>query len=138
MGDPETAVRTLLRAMLAVLLLLGGGAAGWLPAPTEAHEACCCGMPTGSEDTCPCPKPESNRGPSRGACTERQVVVAAQAVRRVEQAQRRKEARPLPLGWEPSVAVNTLATLAMGSLRSVGGRDPDLGQHLARLNALRI
>jgi hypothetical protein len=129
-----SSVRSILRAILAVMLLLGSGAAGWLPM-TEAHEACCCGTPKGIEDTCPCPSPGGSRGTSRGACTERQVVVAAQVASQSEKAQRRLESRPEPEGWELSRAVSCRET---GVVFTVRGRDPDLGRHLARLDTLRI
>jgi hypothetical protein len=129
-------VRSILRAILTVMLLLGGVGGDWALAGDRAaapHE-CCCGMvPGGMDDPCPCPKPEGNRTPLRGACTERQVV-AAQAARRNEQGERRIEPRPEPVGWARStsdVAENV-------PFPTQGGRDPDLGRHLARLNTLRI
>ncbi|GLH66165.1 hypothetical protein [Geothrix edaphica] len=129
-------MRTILRAILAVALLLGGWGGDWVLAGSRAAQShdCCCGtMPSGMEDPCPCPKPEGNRTPLRGACTERQAV-AAQAVRRSEQGERRTEPRPEPSGWARStsdVAENL-------PIPTQGGRDPDLGRHLARLNTLRI
>jgi hypothetical protein len=87
------------------------------------------------EDPCPCPKPDTNRTPQRGACTERQTV-AAQAAREAEQGERRAEPRPEPAGWTGSAAseVAACATASAGAR----GRDPDLGRHLARLSTFRI
>jgi hypothetical protein len=130
-------VRTILRAILAVALLLGGWGGDWALAGAQTaaqpHDCCCGTVPSGMEDPCPCPKPEGNRTPLRGACTERQVV-SAQAARRSEQGERRTEPRPEPIGWARStsdVAENL-------PIPTQGGRDPDLGRHLARLNTLRI
>ncbi len=128
-------VRSILRAMLAVVLLLGSGAGNWLPVATQAHESCCCGTPASAEDTCPCPKPEGNRTPLRGACTERQAVVATQAAeRKAEQGQRRAEPRPEPLSWTLAQADEA----SSASCTHTGSRDPDLGRHLARLGTFRI
>lgn len=128
-------VRSILRAILAVALLLGSGAAEWAaPVPGQAHECCCGTVPASIEDSCPCPKPEGNRGPQRSTCTERQVVVATQAVRRGEPGPRRTEPRPEPTSW----AALGDAAVAVGFAPRSLGRDPDLGQHLARLGAFRI
>ena len=130
-------MRTILRAILAVALLLGGVGGDWALAggpAAPAHE-CCCGMvPGGMDDPCPCPKPEGNRTPQRGACAERQVVVAPSA-RRVEQGARRTEPRPEPAGW---ARVASEAGAATRPISAEGGRDPDLGRHLAGLSLLRI
>ncbi|HEY3399628.1 MAG TPA: hypothetical protein VGK03_03265 [Geothrix sp.] len=130
-------MRTILRAILAVALLLGGWGGDWALAGSRAaqpHDCCCGAMPSGPEDPCPCPKPESNRTPQRGACTERQVV-ATQAARRAEHGARRTEPRPEPVGWARTEAD---APEAIAISISTGGRDPDLGRHLARLSAFRI
>ncbi|NWJ42233.1 MAG: hypothetical protein HXX12_14815 [Geothrix sp.] len=126
-------MRSILRAILAVVLLLGGGAGDW--APAQAPHTCCCGTPSGIEDSCPCPKPEGNRGPSRGACPDRQTVVAPQvSLRRNQQAQRRTEPRPEPTQWaEARVASDATAPRPL-----VQGRDPDLGRQLAHLGTFRI
>ena len=128
-------VRTILRAILSLPLLLGGGVGDWAPAAPLGHESCCCGMAAGGEDRCPCPKPDANRTPSRGSCADRQTSVATQAtLRRSEQGQRRTEARPEPATWAratESAAIEAVATPARG-------RDPDLGRHLARLSTFRI
>ena len=128
-------MRSILRAIFAVVLLLGGGAGDWAPgtATALAHQACCCGVPSGVEDSCPCPKPEGNRGPSRSLCSERGTVVATVAVRRT-QAEPRTEARPEPAAW--TRASQTLAS--EGVPAPARGRDPDLGRHLARLQTFRI
>lgn len=126
-------MRLILRAMLAAVLLLGGGVADW--SPGQGHEACCCGEPTGVEDTCPCPKPEGNRTPLRGACADRQVVGATQvAQRRSGQGQRRHEPRPEPTTWAKSAGFRQLVS----HIEAQPGRAPDLGQHLARLSTFRI
>jgi len=129
-------VRLILRAIFAIVLLLGGGAGDWAPASAAAlaHHACCCGMPSGVEDSCPCPKPEGNRGP-RGACSERQAPAVQAASRQAEQGQqRRTEPRPEPAGW-----VRTACTAPEGlALPAARGRDPDLGRHLAHLSTFRI
>jgi len=136
-GSGGFSVRSILRAILTVALLLGGVGGDWVLAGDQTASApheCCCGMvPGGMGDTCPCPKPEGNRTPLRGACAERQVV-AAQAARRSEQGERRTEPRPEPIGWADSTSdsAESLSTLIEV------GRDPDLGRHLARLNTLRI
>lgn len=131
-------MRTILRAILAVALLLGGVGGDWALAggrtAAQPHECCCGTMPSGMEDSCPCPKPDGNRAPQRGACAERQVVVAP-AARRAEQGARRTEPRPEPAGWARA-ASGTEATITHASAR--GGRDPDLGRHLASLSAFRI
>jgi hypothetical protein len=131
-------VRNVLRAILAFALLLGSGAVDWTPGQEPTHESCCCGTPVGAEDSCPCPKPENgpegNRGPARGACGERQAVVAVRASR-AEQAQRRRESDPVPAGWVDSSLV---VSLVDGSSFTPHGRDPDLGRHLATLNTLLI
>lgn len=129
-------MRTILRAILSVALLLGSGLIDWTPAGAQVapHECCCCGDAAGMGDTCPCPKPESNRGPQRGACTERQTVVALKATRS-EQGQRRTEARPEPASW---AIASTDGDPGPAITDPTGGRDPDLGRHLARLSAFRI
>jgi hypothetical protein len=128
-------VRSILRAILAFMLLLGSGAGNWLPVSAQAHESCCCGTPASAEDTCPCPKPESNRTPLRGTCSERQTVVASQvAERKAEQGQRRTEPRPEPLSWALAQIDETASAFCIHA----SGRDPDLGQHLARLGTFRI
>jgi hypothetical protein len=127
-------VRNVLRAILAFALLLGSGAADWAPGHEPAHEACCCGTPAGVEDSCPCPKPEGNRGPAAGACSERQSVVAVRAPR-AEQAQQRRESSPVPAGW---VAARLVVRAEDGTSLGPRDRDPDLGRHLARLHTLRI
>lgn len=127
-------VRSILRAILAIALLLGSGAGDWLPA-AQAHESCCCGTPANMEDSCPCPKPEGNRTPLRGACAERRDVVAPQASgRKAAQGQRRMEPRPEPVSW--TLALSDEA--ASMPRTHEGGRDPDLGRHLARLGIFRI
>lgn len=131
-------MRTILRAILAVALLLGGVGGDWAlagdPAASAPHECCCGMMPGGMEDTCPCPKPEGNRTPQRGACAERQVVVAP-AARRAEQGDRRTEPRPEPVRWARTTVGAVTAILPVSA---EGGRDPDLGRHLAGLSLLRI
>jgi len=126
-------LRSLLRAMVAVVLLLGSLGGDWAPATTAARHACCCGMPSGVEDSCPCPKPEGNRTP-RGACSERQAPVVQAASRQAEQGQRRTEPRPEPAGWARAGAAEP-ERLALPAAR---GRDPDLGRHLAHLSSFRI
>ena len=128
-------VRSFLRTILAVVLLLGSGAGDWAQTPTPAHESCCCGTPAGAEDRCPCPKPEGNRGPQRGACAERQSVVALQAARRSEQGQRRTEPRPEPATW---LARNVDTPAGLPFLAVHHGRDPDLVRHLAGLGTFQI
>ena len=126
-------LRILLRTILTVVLLLGSGAGDW--APVAAHECCCGAVPAGVEDSCPCPKPESNRSSSRGVCSERQVVVATPAARRAEQARKRMEPRPEPQAWaNVAVAVRTEPLSEVTGW----GREPDLGRHLAQLNTFRI
>lgn len=131
-------MRTILRAILAVALLLGGVGGDWALAgdrtAAQPHECCCGMMPGGMDDSCPCPKPEGNRTPQRGACAERQVVVAP-AARRAEQGARRTEPRPEPAGWARAA---TEAGTVLRHVSAEGGRDPDLGRHLARLNTFRI
>ena len=130
-------MRMLLRTILAVVLLLGSGAADWAPlagqAGMPAHESCCCGTPAGAEDSCPCPKPEGNRTPSGSLCVNRTISVAAVAARRT-QAPRKSEPRPEPATWAQAPEVYGLS----GSPAPARGRDPDLGRHLARLNTFRI
>ncbi|MCM2249361.1 MAG: hypothetical protein NDI58_02150 [Geothrix sp.] len=128
-------MRSILRAILAVLLLLGGGAGDWTPAGISAgtHESCCCGTPARAEDRCACPKPEDNRGSTRSLCAERSATVASPAARRTLGA-RRIEPRPEPATWAEAAEVP-------GTTASSGfehGRDPDLGRHLARLSTFRI
>jgi hypothetical protein len=135
-------VRTILRAILAVALLLGSGLADWAPAPVEqtgtcAHESCCCGCcgrPASAEDSCPCPKPEGNRGPAPSQGLNRAVAVAP-AASRCTQGERRVEPRPEPATWAAPADVFGTSHLSGMSAR---GRDPDLGRHLARLNTFRI
>lgn len=135
-------MRLILRAILTVVLLLGSGAGIWAPVQAhESHESCCCGAPTGSqpglgagmEDSCPCPKPEGNRGPASSACTERAAAVAAPTARRA-QGERRTEPRPAPATWAQAAS----SPERTESFPAAEGRDPDLGRHLARLSALRI
>lgn len=129
-------MRSFLRTILAVALLLGSGIADWMPAAAAQPHDCCCGrVPASLEDTCPCPKPEGTRGPQRSTCTERQVVVVAQAARRTEQGQRRREPRPEPTTW---VLAQITDTIESGLYRLCNARDPDLGRHLARLSLFRI
>ena len=131
-------MRTILRAILAVALLLGSGFADWAPVPvqmgTQAHESCCCcGIPAGAEGSCPCPKPEGNRTPSNNPCSNPTISVAPLAVRRT-QGERRTEPRPEPATWAQALDVRELSP----SPAPARGRDPDLGRHLARLNRLLI
>lgn len=127
-------MRSILRAILAIVLLLGGGAGHWVPATALAHQACCCGMPSGVEDRCPCPKPEGNRTPRGASCSERQATVVQAASRQAEQGQRRTEPRPEPAGWA-RMDCTAPESLALPAAR---GRDPDLGRHLALLSTFRI
>ena len=133
-------MRTILRAILAVALLLGSGFGDWAPAPVQsgmcAHESCCCGCcgtPASTEDSCPCPKPEGNRGPAQSLGLNRGVAVALVASR-CAQGERRAEPFPVPAGWAASANVSDIGAPAV----SDRGRDPDLGRHLARLNTFRI
>jgi len=126
-------VRTILRAILTVALLLGSGLGDWAPIQTQAHESCCCGMPAGAEDACPCPKPEGNRTPSSTPCSNPTISAITLAVRRT-QGERRTEPRPEPATWARALDVRELAGLPIAE----PGRDPDLGRHLARLNTFRI
>ena len=130
-------MRTILRAILSVALLLGSGISDWMPAAsqTTSHVSCCCGTPAGMKDSCPCPKPEGNRRPQRNSCTERQTVVATRAARRSEQGQRRTEPRPEPTRW---AVAQDVALIESGDAQLSRGRDPDLGRHLARLSMFRI
>lgn len=129
-------MRLILRTILTFALLLGGGVGDWFQAPgteqAQTHE-CCCGMPAGAEDSCPCPKPEGNRAPSQRLCTDRAAAVVAPAARRA-QAERRIEPRPEPATWAKA-GDSTCVEAAFGAAR---GRDPDLGRHLARLSTFRI
>jgi hypothetical protein len=134
-------VRTILRAILAAALLLGSGFADWAPAPVEqgscAHESSCCGCcgtSAGSEGTCPCPKPEGNRGSAPSPGLNRAVAVAPTASR-CTQGERRIEPRPEPATWAATADAFATGHLSGTSAR---GRDPDLGRHLARLKTFRI
>jgi hypothetical protein len=134
-------VRTILRAILAVALLLGGGLAEFAPAPVQtktccAHESCgcgCCGRPAGAEDRCPCPKPDGSRGPAQSLGLDR--AATAQAPDLSVQGQRRTESRPEPEAWDATAEPSVEGPQSGGTGR---GRDPDLGRHLARLNTFRI
>lgn len=131
-------MRMLLRAILSVALLLGGGLGDWSalgsPATGPAHEACCCGTPAGLPDTCPCPQPDGNRTPTRTTCGERQGAVSLVATQEAAR-QRRVEASPVPrTRATPSLRV---AAARVGPFENQG-RDTDLGRHLARLSLLRI
>ena len=130
-------MRTLLRAILSVALLLGSGVTDWAPASAQvggqAHESCCCGASPGAEDSCPCPKPEGNRNPSPTSCPNRVVAVAVPAARRTL-AERRTEPRPEPATWAETFSVRK----APEPSSQERGRDPDLGRHLARLETFRI
>lgn len=132
-------MRTILRAILAVALLLGGVGGDWALAEArtapQPHDCCCGPVPSGMEDPCPCPKPDSNRAPQRGACAERTSVAAAQAAREAEQGQRRTEPRPEPAGWARAASREAITA---GPVHVEGGRDPDLGRHLAHLSTFRI
>ncbi|MBP1772325.1 MAG: hypothetical protein H6P99_1488 [Holophagaceae bacterium] len=128
-------MRTILRAILAVALLLGGGAGDWtLAQVAQGHEACCCGPAMGAEDACPCPKPEGSQTPSRSQCAPRASEAAVVAERRAQGA-RKVEPRPEPAAWAEATPVAVDAT---GYRAPSGGRDPDLGRHLARLETHRI
>lgn len=130
-------MRILLRAILSVALLLGGGLGDWSALGStelgQGHEACCCGTPAGLPDTCPCPQPDGNRTPTKTACVERQASVSLLAEQQAP-AKRRLEASPVPAGWV-AVAVNPIQSLPTPG---PAGRDVDLGRHLARLSLLRI
>ncbi|MFN7958570.1 MAG: hypothetical protein U0P46_09645 [Holophagaceae bacterium] len=131
-------MRSFLRAMFAVVLLLGGLGGDWAPAAATAAHACCCGtpasLPAGMEDGCPCPKPEGSRTP-RGACTERQAPTVQVVQREAEQGQRRSEPRPEPATWaRPAADLGGSHAFSAASR----GRDPDLGRHLAHLSTFRI
>ena len=129
-------MKSILQVILAFALLLGGGVAEWTPSLNGAasHE-CCCGMAAGGEDACPCPKPERSRTPQPGSCQQRAGAVALQAPRRGEQAQRRVEAAPVPADW---AATQPLLQNLPERVSFLGGRDPDLGRHLALLRLIRI
>jgi hypothetical protein len=134
-------VRTILRAILAVALLLGSGFGDWAPAPAQAgrcsHESCCCGCcgtPASTGNPCPCPKPEGNRGPAQSPGQNR-AAAAALLASRCTQGERRTEPRPEPETWAASADVFAEHPSSAASAR---GRDPDLGRHLARLNTFRI
>lgn len=127
-------MRSILRAILTIALLLGGGAGDWAPVNAQPHESCCCGTPAGGEDRCPCPKPEGNRAPSRSLCAERAASVASLAVRQIQR-ERRAEPRPEPATW--AKASDDLGSNE-SSITHAQGRDPDLGRHLARLSTFRI
>ena len=131
-------MRSILRAILSVALLLGSGVADWAPGSTQmgtqSHESCCCGgIPASAENSCPCPKPDGNRSPSQSLCQNRTIAVVDLAARRT-QAERRTEPRPEPTTWAQALDLRELS----GSPAPVRGRDPDLGRHLARLNTFRI
>jgi len=126
-------LRLILRAILAIGLLLGSGATDWTPAFASAHGSCCCGTLPGAQDACPCPKPEGSRSPSSSSCAKRAVSVAALAVRQA-QGQRKVEPRPEPATWARDAATAEPTGLATPAR----GRDPDLGRHLARLESFRI
>ena len=130
-------VRTILRTILAIALLLGSGIADWAPASAQlgaqAHESCCCGTAAGAEDSCPCPKPEGNRTPSSNLCTNGALSIVSLAVRQTQR-ERRAEPRPEPATWAQAMDVRELS----GSPALMRGRDPDLGRHLAQLNTFRI
>lgn len=140
-------MRTILRAILAAVLLLGGGAGDWAPVQASAvpaHESCCCGTPasspaSGMEDSCPCPKPEGNQAPSRSACAPRATVLAALAARRTS-SERKTEPRPEPATWAEAFEGFDASEAAGSRLSrsSAWGRDPDLGRHLAHLATFRI
>ena len=126
-------MRSILRAILAIALLLGSGAGDWTPVQAQAQACCCgCGMGAGPEG-CPCPKPEGNRTPSSNLCTNPTVPVAAWAVRQA-QGDRKAEPRPEPATWAQALDIRELD----GASSTEGGRDPGLGRHLARLNTFRI
>jgi len=125
-------VRWILRVILAFALLLGSGAGDWVQVTVPAQESCC-GAPASGEDACPCPKPEGNRSPSQSPCPSGVTTVAAQSVRQAERT-RRTEPRPEPTGW----AEATPSHLTLAASVVDGGRDPDLGRHLARLSTHRI
>ena len=126
-------MRTFLRAILSIALLLGSGVVDWAPVQGPAHESCCCGTSSGAEDSCPCPKPEGNRGPAQSLCQNR-VVAVALAASRCTQGERRAEPRPEPATWADALVICELS----GPSAQKRGRDPDLGRHLASLNTLRI
>jgi hypothetical protein len=130
-------VRSILRAILAIALLLGSGGGDWTALEAQsgqaAHESCCCGSHEAAPDPCGCPQPEGNRTPSSTHCTVRTVVAAEVAVRRT-QVQRRTEPRPEPLSWARTEAARE-DSFASTPRR---GRDPDLGRHLARLGTFLI
>ena len=111
--------------------------AEWMPgADAAAPHECCCGMTAGGEDTCPCPKPERSRTPQPGSCQQRTGAAALHAPRRGEQAERRVEATtPVPADW---TATQPLLRNLPELVSFIGGRDPDLGRHLARLSTIRI
>ena len=127
-------VRSILRAILAIALLLGSGAAGWAPATQAMPHDCCCGaVPASIEDSCPCPKPEGNRGPATPRCARDTVVVAVQAEKQA-QAQRKVEPRSEPATWDEGKVLSA----STGASTIERGRDPDLGRHLAQLSTFRI
>lgn len=130
-------MRILLRVILSVALLLGGGLGDWSALGAtgigQAHEACCCGTPAGLPDTCPCPQPDGNRTPTKTACGERQASVSLLAEQQAP-GKRRIEASPVPEGWATAPALRTAKVAPAGP----EGRAADLGRHLARLNLLRI
>ena len=132
-------MRLVLRAILAVALLLGSGLTDWTPvtAQVPAHEAWCCGMAADLDDTCPCPKPEN--GPQRGGgsrtCGDRTSAVVQAAPRRAEQSKRRVEPRPEPTTWALARQQNNPDQQSGQAPR---GREPDLGRHLATLGTFLI
>ena len=134
----EVSLRSLLRAILAVALLLGSGLGDWLPAQTATHEACCCGMAADANDTCPCPKPENsprNNGGTPTPCAPRGIAAALAAPRSAGQLQRRIEPRPEPATWARAASAPSDEQQTVSAPR---GREPDLGRHLAGLSLYRI
>ncbi len=126
-------LRLMLRAILAIGLLMGSGGGDWTPALAQALESCCCGAMPSVKDSCPCPKPDGNRAPSSNPCAKRTVSPAALAISQA-QGQRKVEPRPEPATWAQDAA----ATEPTGLSLTARGRDPDLGRHLARLETFRI
>jgi hypothetical protein len=130
-------VRSVLRAILSLALLFGSGVGDWAPASAQAgmpsHESCCCGTPASAEDSCPCPKPESNRSPSTSNCQNRTSAAAVIASRRTK-VERRTEPRPEPDTWARALDDREFT----GVPAPAQSRGPDLGRHLALLSTFRI
>lgn len=136
-------MRSFLRTVLALALLIGGWGLDWVPiagSTPAPHHCCHCGMLPGPHESCPCQKPEGPQGPSQNGCGGSRSTPISGPLAFLEAAGQGETLGSEPLPWPPGrIGTPDSCEAESGAGATTGhGRDPDLGRHLARLRLLRI